>query len=181
MIRMNGNALNYSLFACLLVVLVLQLTSCAIVPNAGPILGPPVGGDNVDHLTVTVDRLAFLAGLAAIAIVAIGIFVKEYSTAVIGGAALAGLALVFLLLPAIAAVVKWIIIAAVVTAVGGVAWLAYSRWKTTVALRLTALHGDRMEAAETAGDVAVAKTISHAEQVQSGVAGLIEKIRGLRD
>ena len=159
-------------------VLLLVLSSCSLRTATGSLVTPPVGGDTADQLAVTVARLAFIAGLAAIGCVAAGIFLKQYATAVIGGPALAGLALVFLLLPAIAAAVKWILIAAVVTVIGGAAWLAYSRWKTGVALKLTALHADRMEAASTDTEVEVAKVISHAEQVKSGVAGIIEKVRG---
>jgi len=177
MIRTNGNAINYLLFAGLLIVLVLQLTSCSLRTAAGPLTPTPVGGDNGDQLATTVTRLAFIAGIASIACVAVGIFLKEYATAIIGGPALAGLALVFLLLPAIAAAVKWLLIVAVVLVLGGAAWLAYSRWKTSIALKLTAKHADRMEAASTDQEVLVAKNVSRAEQEKSGVARLIEKVR----
>lgn len=164
--------------ACIVIGLLLVLSSCSIRSATGPLVSPPVGGDSAEQLATTIARLAFIAGLAAIAIVAVGIFLKQYATALVGGPALAGLALVFLLLPALAAAVKWLLIGSVVLAFSGAAWLAWTRWKTTVALKLTALHADRMEAAETDGEVTVAKCISHAEQVRSGVAKIIEKVRG---
>jgi len=164
--------------ACIVVGLLLVCSSCSLRSAAGADVIPPVGGDSTDQLETTVARLAFIAGLASIGCVIAGILIKEYATALIGGPALAGLALVFLLLPAIAAAVKWLLIGSVTLALGGAAWLAYSRWKTGVALKLTAQHADRMEAAETDSDVMVAKNISHAEQVRSGVACIIEKARG---
>ena len=162
---------------CIAVGLLLVLSSCSLRSAAGSIVTPPVGGDSNDQLATTVARLAFIAGLASIACVAVGIALKQYAAAIIGGPALAGLALVFLLLPAIAAAVKWLLIASVMMAVGGAAWLAYSRWKTGVALVLTAKHADRMESAETDSDVEAAKNVSHVEQVQSGVSNLIKKLR----
>ena len=164
--------------ACLVIGLLLVLSSCSIRSATGPIVTPPVGGDSAEQLATTIARLAFIAGLAAIACVAVGILLKQYAAALIGGPALAGLALVFLLLPAIAAAVKWVLIGSVIAVIGGTAWLAYTRWKTGVALKLTAMHADRMEAAETDGEVMVAKSISRAEQVRSGVAKIIEKVRG---
>lgn len=158
-------------------VLLLVLSSCSLRTATGSLVTPPAGGDNTDQLATTVARLAFIAGLASIVAVAAGIALKQYATAVIGGPALAGLALVFLLLPAIAAAVKWLLIGSVIAVIAGAAWLAYSRWKTGIALRLTAKHADRMEAAETDADVAIAKNLSHVEQVQSGVSNLIQKIR----
>ena len=158
-------------------VLVFMLASCALTGAiARPDVPGAVGGDS--DLATTVNRLAFIAGLAAIGAVAAGIFLKQYATALVGGPALAGLALVFLLLPAIASAVKWLLIGSVVLALGGAAWLAYSRWKTTVALKLTAKHADRMEEAETDIDVVVAKNQASAEQVQAGVDTLIAKVRG---
>lgn len=135
-----------------------------------------VPGDTA--LAVTVNRLAFIAGLAAIGVVAAGIALKQYATALVGGPALAGLALVFLLLPAIASAVKWLLIGAVILAIGGAAWLAYSRWKAYVAIKLTAKHADRMEKAETQTDIAMAKNMAYSEQEHSGVARLIAKVRG---
>jgi hypothetical protein len=165
----------------LLVGLVLVLSSCSI---AGTIPRPhesaAVSGNSAsDGLATTVNRLAFIAGLAAIGAVAAGIALKQYATALVGGPALAGLALVFLLLPAIAAAVKWLLVGSVVLALGGAAWLAYSRWKAYVAVKLTATHADRMEAAETDIDVVVAKNVSHAEQVKAGVAQLIDNVRSI--
>ena len=115
--------------ACIAVGLLLVLSSCSLRSATGAIVTPPVGGDSTGQLATTVARLAFIAGLASIACVAVGIVLKQYAAAIIGGPALAGLALVFLLLPAIAAAVKWLLIASVMMAVGGAAWLAYSRWK----------------------------------------------------
>lgn len=164
--------------ATILVVLaaVLMLGGCSL---RGAVTGSDapgaVPGDTA--LATTVNRLAFVAGIAAIAIVAVGIFLKQYATALVGGPALAGLALVFLLLPALAAAVKWLLIGAVILCIGGAAWLAYTRWKAHVAIKLTAKHADRMEAAETPSDVVVAKNLSHAEQVKAGVASLIECVR----
>ena len=163
----------------MLIGLCLMCTSCSLRSATGAIVTAPVGGDSSDQLATTVARLAFIAGLASIGCVAAGILLKQYAAALIGGPALAGLALVFLLLPAIAAAVKWLLIGSVIAVIGGAAWLAYSRWKTGVALKLTAQHADRMEAAETEGDVIVAKAASRADQVQAGVAVLIEKVRGV--
>ena len=161
---------------CFGVGMLLVLTSCSITGSIPrPHVAAPVGGDSA--LAITVSRLAFIAGLASIACVVVGIALKQYAAALIGGPALAGLALVFLLLPAIAAAVKWLLIGSVALAIGGAAWLAYSRWKAYVAIKLTAKHADRMEAAETDIDVVQAKNMAHAEQVQAGVAGIIEKIR----
>ena len=162
----------------LLVGLVLVLSSCSIATIPRPHESAAVSGNSVsDGLATTVNRLAFIAGLAAIGTVAAGIALKQYATALVGGPALAGLALVFLLLPAIAAAVKWLLVGSVVLALGGAAWLAYSRWKAYVAVKLTANHADRMEAAETEQAIAVAKNVSHAEQVKAGVANIIEKVR----
>lgn len=48
---------------------------------------------------------------------------------------------------------------------------------TTTALRLTAVHADRMEEAETDEDVKEAKRKAVAEQIAQGVHGLIDRIR----
>lgn len=159
-----------------LVGLLLVFTSCSLRTVAGSDAPGAVPGDTA--LATTVNRLAFVAGLAAIGIVAAGIFLKQYAAALIGGPALAGLALVFLLLPALAAAVKWLLIGSVILCVAGAARLAWTRWKMAVALKLTAKHADRMEAAETVVDVDVAKEASHTEQVEAGVAKLIERVRG---
>ena len=164
----------------------LLLTSCSITGSIPrPQLPQPVGGDSA--LAITVSRLAFISGLAAIGAVAAGIALKQYATALVGGPALAGLALVFLLLPALAAAVKWLLICSVVMAIGGAAWLAWTRWKTSVALALTAKHADRMESTALSANpekpeeiddaIRQAKNMAHAEQVQAGVAGIIGKIR----
>ena len=171
---------------------VLLLAGCSL-RGAVTGQGAPSAVPGNNDLATTVNRLAFIAGIAAIGAVAAGIALKQYATALVGGPALAGLALVFLLLPAIAAAVKWLLISAVVMCIGGAAWLAYSRWKAQIAITLTAKHADRMENVvndimykradpieeETvAKDIIMAKNMAQAEQVQSGVDKIIEKARG---
>ena len=167
-------------YASILFVLaaVLLLSGCSIL-GFTPRTGIPVAIPGDTALDTTVARLALIAGIAAIACVASGVALKQYATALVGGPALAGLALVFLLLPAIADAVKWLLIGSVVLCIGGAAWLAYSRWKAHLAIKLTAKHADRMEQAMTEDDIVTAKNKAHAEQVYSGVDRLIAKVRGI--
>lgn len=64
-----------------------------------------------------------------------------------------------------------------VPAVGALIAALMKLAKTTTALRLTSVHADRMEEAETDEDVRLAKEKAIKEQTAQGVHGLIDRIR----
>ncbi len=70
------------------------------------------------------------------------------------------------------------IVGSLATGAGGIAGIAIPIIaKYRRAITVTAAHADRMENAETQGDVDIAKQVSIAEQAAAGVTAIIEKAR----